>query len=57
MESKGLFCFVFMDILSVLCVLGIITFSEIYDTIIDGDGYICVVVDIYYLNCLLLQPD
>lgn len=57
MERKGLFYFVLMGILAVLCILGIITFSEISVIIIGGVGYTYAAEDTCYLICLLLQQD
>lgn len=57
MEYKELFYFVLMGILSVLCVLGIITFfKNLRYNYWWRRIYLCG-GDIYYLTCLLLQPD
>ena len=57
MEYKELFYFVLMGILSVLFVLGIITFfKNLRYNYWWRRIYLCG-GDIYYLTCLLLQPD
>ena len=56
LKNKGLFYFVLMGILSILCILGIVTFIRICITTIGGDGYTYSAGLIYYLIYLLLQP-
>lgn len=43
LTNKGLFYFVLMSVLAVLCIWGIITFAKIGITITGGDGSIYLV--------------
>ena len=52
MENKGIFYFVLMGILAVLCILGIRTFLRICIITIGGDGYICLEEVMCCLICL-----
>lgn len=57
LENRGVFYFILMGLLAILCIAGVITFLETGAVITGGDGSICLAAVMYCSIYLQLQLD
>lgn len=57
LENRGVFYFILMGLLAILCIAGVIIFLETGAVITGGDGSICLAAVMYCSIYLQLQLD